>query len=94
MPSSTSALTTLEGEVRKDRRVLRRMQHLLADRAAQVRALQLDGVVATEFPDFAGVRALRGALDLSITHMDYSLEAIRAQLDLDENNVVPLEAKE
>lgn len=94
MRSSTSDLTTLEAEVRADRRVLRRMQHLLADRVAHVRLLQRDGEVASEFPDFAGVHALRGALDLSITHLDYALEAIRAQMGLDENNVVPLEAKE
>ena len=91
MPSSMSTLTTLESEIREDRRVLRRMQHLLEARSATVSARQMHDEVASEFPQFAGVQALEGALKLSITHMDYALEAVRVQMDLEENNVVPLE---
>lgn len=91
MRSSMSDLKTLEREYREDRRVLRRMQSLLEQRVAAVRACQMHNEAASEFPQFAGTRALEGALSLSITHLDYALEAIRAQMDLEENNVVHLE---
>lgn len=84
----------LRHQVRKDLTAFRRMQSILIRRLGEVKIQRLNGETYSPLEDFAGTTAVKGALSLSITQMEYMLAALESQIGDSTGEIVQLHGED
>lgn len=78
---SADELREMLVEIRKDQTAFRVARSRILRRYHEVEQRMEDGEIHTPMTEFAGTKAVLGALEISITHMEYMEQAVQAQVD-------------
>jgi hypothetical protein len=74
-------LLAYQDEAKKDLELFRDLQRRLALRVSAVEVRKSMGMVATDLGAFAGTTAVMASLEVSASHMEYVLDAVKTQLE-------------